>query len=86
MKIDYHSNAEKFLAKQGCKVAARIISAIIKLPAGDVRKMEGYKDRYRLRVGGYRAIFSTHFIFDEKTKERIRYVKVWDIDNRGDIY
>jgi len=86
MKFEYHSKAEKFLIKQGCKVAARIISAIIKLPAGDVRKLEGYKDRYRLRSGGFRAIFSTSFVTDKDTKERIRLIKIWDIDNRGDIY
>ena len=86
MKVDYHSSAEKFLVKQGRKVAARIITAINKLPAGDVKKLEGYKDRYRLRVGGYRVIFYTCFVFDEETMKRIRYVKVWNIDNRGDIY
>jgi len=86
MKAEYHSKAEKFLVKQGGKVAVRVITAINKLPAGDVRKMEGYKDRYRLRVGKYRAIFSTHLVIDEETKECIRLVRVWEIDNRGDIY
>jgi len=86
MEFEYHSKAEKFLAKQENKVAVRIVSAISKLPAGDVRKMEGYKDRYRLRIGGYRAIFSTRFVVDEETKKIVRLVKVWDIDNRGDIY
>ena len=86
MRFEYHSKAEKFLVKQESKVAARIVSAISKLPSGDIRKMEGYKDKYRLRIGGYRAIFSTSFVIDEETKQRIRLVKVWDIDNRGNIY
>ena len=86
MQIKYHKQAEKFLFKQESKISARIISVINKLPVGDVRKMEGYKDRYRLRVGSYRVIFSTDFIIDKETKQQVRVVKVWDIDDRGDIY
>ena len=86
MKFEYHSKAVKLLGKQENKVTIRIVSAISKLPAGDVRKMEGYKHRYRLRIGRYRAIFSKSFVIDEETKERICLIKIWDIDNRGDIY
>ena len=86
MQIKYHKQAEKFLAKQESKTAARIISAINKLPVGDVRKIEGYKDRYRLRVGSYRVVFFTKFIIDKETKQQVRVINVWEIDNRGDIY
>ena len=31
---------------------------IEKLPAGDIRKLVGYRTDYRLRVGDYRVLFS----------------------------
>jgi mRNA interferase RelE/StbE len=47
-----------------------------KLPEGDVVKMGGYNNRYRLRVGGFRIIF---------TKENGEiYVRI--IENRGQVY
>ena len=36
----------------------RLKIAIEKLPAGDVKKLQGIKDDYRLRVGDLRVIFS----------------------------
>lgn len=37
----------------------RIKHAIDMLPSGDVKKLQGYKGTYRLRVGKYRIIYST---------------------------
>lgn len=36
----------------------RLKNAIEKLPAGDVKKLQGYLVDYRLRVGDLRVIFS----------------------------
>ena len=37
---------------------ARIKQAIDKLPAGDVKKLQGLVNDYRLRVGDLRVLFS----------------------------
>ena len=46
------------------------------LPAGDVRKLQGIKNGYRLRVGSVRVLF-------EKDGSKMHVVS---IDNRGDVY
>jgi len=46
------------------------------LPAGDVRKLKGIENGYRLRIGSVRVLF-------EKIGETISVIK---IDNRGDVY
>jgi len=35
----------------------RMRQGINKLPAGDVKKLKGYVDTFRLRIGDYRIIF-----------------------------
>lgn len=37
----------------------RIAKAIDKIPAGDIKKLKG-QDGFRLRVGDYRILFSSH--------------------------
>ena len=44
--------------------------------AGDVKKLKGFKDRYRLRVGRYRVLFQ----LDKDT------IVVYDFGDRKDIY
>jgi mRNA interferase RelE/StbE len=43
---------------------------------GDVKKLKGFKDRYRLRVGHYRVLFQ----LDKGT------IIVYDFGDRKDIY
>jgi len=76
MYLTYSKQAEGYLGKQSAKQVERIKRAIISLPAGDVRKLKGIENGYRLRVGKVRILF-------EKQEEKIHIVK---IDNRGDIY
>ena len=76
MEADYTKQAEDYLGKQTEKQAARIRRAINALPAGDVKKLKGIENGYRLRVGGVRVLF-------EKDGDKVHVVK---IDNRGDIY
>lgn len=75
MKIIYSKAAEKFLRKQTRQTQQRIISAIEKIPLGDIRKLKG-QHAYRLRVGTYRIIFNEDGII----------INIIDIDNRGQIY
>ena len=75
MKINYSRQSAKFLSKQDKITQKRIISAINKLPAGDVRKLQG-RTGYRLRVGDFRIIFDID--------GNILYID--KIDNRGQIY
>lgn len=75
MEISYSKQAAKFLSKQDRISQKRIITAINKLPAGDVRKLQG-RPGYRLRVGDFRIIFDI--------TGSILYIE--KIDNRGQIY
>ncbi len=36
----------------------RIKTAIERLPFGDIKKLKGYQNDYRLRVGNFRVLFS----------------------------
>ncbi|WP_312699416.1 type II toxin-antitoxin system RelE/ParE family toxin [Sedimentibacter sp.] len=56
MDIVYSKRAKKFLDKQNEETGNRIITAVEKLPAGDVKRLRGL-DGFRLRVGTYRIIF-----------------------------
>lgn len=72
----YSSQAGRFLNKLTDKQVSRIKTAINKLPAGDVKKLKGYENIYRLRVGDVRVLF-------EKTNDGVYII---DINNRGDVY
>lgn len=82
MEIKLNRRAIKFLGRQEKAVNQRIRLALQGLkkypPVGDIVKMKGMKDTYRLRVGTYRVIFQVDF------EAQIIYVLA--IDNRGDIY
>jgi len=70
--------AKKFIDKQDKIQRSRIYSAIKNLPDGDIKKLQGKADFYRLRVGAYRIIF--HWVENEII------INVMRADNRGDIY
>ncbi len=76
MEIRYSKQASKFLKKQPKQIQLRIMNAIDKLPAGDVKKMQGQSNYYRLRVGDYRIIFTHDNVI----------LLVEKIGNRGEIY
>lgn len=62
------------------KDARRLIGGKIDLlqddPAGDVKKLKGFKRKYRLRAGDYRVLFEL-----EGTT-----VVIYDVGHRKDIY
>ena len=73
--IRYSRQAIKFLEKQELNVRQRIQSAIMNLPAGDVKKLRN-QPHYRLRVGSFRIIFDRDGVITMIIK----------IDNRGQVY
>jgi mRNA interferase RelE/StbE len=58
MKIKFSKRVVKQIERMSEPVKGRIKAAILKLPSGDVIPLEGYKGLYRLRVGGWRVVFS----------------------------
>ena len=60
IQLLFTAQAEKQLAKLDKNTRLRIIVSLDRLreayPVGDLRKMQGYDDLWRLRVGDYRII------------------------------
>ncbi len=76
--IKLTKKAEKFIKKQDKDTQKRIIKAVIELPEGDIKKLKGMNEIYRLRVGDFRVLF------EKNDKELI--IVVIDVGNRGQIY
>ncbi|BCZ45752.1 hypothetical protein psyc5s11_18190 [Clostridium gelidum] len=76
--IKLTKKAEKFIKKQDKDTQKRLIKAIVELPEGDIKKLKGLDEIYRLRVSDFRVIF-------EKNDNEL-IVVVIDIGNRGQIY
>lgn len=78
-RIIVKKKAKKFIDKLPINERKRIVYAIERLPNGeDIKKLKGYSDLLRLRVGEYRIIYSVD------NGKLIVYVV--DVGNRGDIY
>lgn len=77
-KIKIRPKALKFIEKQDRFQRIRIYKAIYNLPNGDVKKMAGCKNEYRLRVGNYRIIY------EHNQNEFI--ILITKAENRGQIY
>lgn len=78
-KIVLKKKAKKFIDKLPMPEKKRIISAIEKLPEGeDIKRLQGYENVLRLRVGSYRIIY----IVDNGKL----IITVIDVGNRGQIY
>ena len=76
--IKIRPKALKFIEKQEKSQRLRIYKAIYNLPNGDVKKMVGCKNEYRLRIGDYRIIY-------EINKNEL-IILVTKADNRGQVY
>ena len=90
-KHELDKQARKYIAKLDKPRQKLIIEGIEGLPRdGDIKPMRGYKNLYRLRVGGYRALYtlSEKITYNEEKKqeEKIITVTVQTVDTRGDIY
>ena len=58
MQIQYSKKAVTYINSADKPTKKRLKSAIEKIPFGDVKKLQGVDDGYRLRVGGLRVLFS----------------------------
>ena len=78
-KILYDKPAVKFLKRQPKDIQKRIISAIHKLPdSGDIKPLAGHDHEFRLRIGGFRVIYTL--------ENDVLIIRVLGIGNRGDVY
>jgi mRNA-degrading endonuclease RelE of RelBE toxin-antitoxin system len=60
LQIEYEKDAAKYIQAQDKPTKQRLKTAIEKLPDGDVKKLQGYKNDYRLRVGDLRVLYSVN--------------------------
>lgn len=58
MKLKYEKEAAKHIGKLDSPTKQRVKKAIEKIPLGDIKKLQGHKNDYRLRVGDLRILFS----------------------------
>ena len=78
-QIVLKKKAKKFIDKLPVLERKRIVTAIENLPYGeDIKKLQGYENILRLRVGTYRIIYTVD--------HGKLIVTVIDAGNRGQIY
>lgn len=58
MQIEYSKNAVKYINASDKPTKRRLKEAIEKIPFGDIKKLQGIDNGYRLRVGDLRVLFS----------------------------
>ena len=58
MQISYAKAVVKAINSMDRPTKQRIRAAIEKIPAGDIKPLQGSSGSYRLRVGGWRILFS----------------------------
>lgn len=76
MEILITKTAVKNIKKLDTPTRDRILNGIYKLPFGDVKRLQGYSNYYRLRIGDFRVIYSLN-------SEKITVLAVLP---RGDVY
>lgn len=76
MEIKYKRKAVKYIESCDKLTKNRLKVSIENLPLGDVKKLKGFEDEYRLRVGDLRVLFS------------VQNGKIFinDIQSRGQVY
>lgn len=77
VEIEYSKRAIKAIAGMDKPTKQRIKLGIEGIPKGDIKKLQGHTDLYRLRVGDWRIVFSYP---DNET------VLIEKIAPRGEIY
>ncbi|MCL2740341.1 MAG: type II toxin-antitoxin system RelE/ParE family toxin [Oscillospiraceae bacterium] len=60
MKITYDKIAIKHIKQLDRTTKERVLEAVLKLPQGDVIKLKGFENRYRLRIGNFRVIYNKY--------------------------
>ena len=57
MNIEYNKQAVKYINSCDRPTKRRLKEAIEGIPLGDIKKLKGYDNWYRLRVGDLRVLF-----------------------------
>lgn len=57
--IIYTKKARKNIKALDIRVKDWVKEGIEKIPFGDIKKLQGYSNLYRLRIGDYRVIYQT---------------------------
>lgn len=76
MEILYTKLAIKSIGQLDRKTKLQIKKSIEMLPFGNVKKLKGYKNHYRLRVGNYRVLY----IINNST------IEIQDVKQRKNAY
>ena len=58
LKIEYSEKTVKYINSVDKLAKKRLREAIEKIPLGDIKKLQGIENGYRLRVGELRVLFS----------------------------
>ena len=58
MQIEYSKKDVKYISLLDKPTKRRLREAIEKIPQGDIKKLQGINNGYRLRVGDLRVLFS----------------------------
>jgi len=77
MKIKFYRQATKTLKSMDRSTRARVASGISGIPQGDIKRLQGHDELYRLRIGDWRIVFS---YYDKET------VLIEKIAPRGGAY
>lgn len=76
MEVQITKTAIKDIKKLDTSTRDRILKGIYKLPLGDVKRLQGYINYYRLRIGDFRVIYSVSG----------EIIIVSAVLSRGDVY
>lgn len=76
MEILITKTAVKNIKRLDTPTRERILNSIHKLPFGDIKRLQGYNNYYRLRVGDFRVIYS----LDDET------ITISAVLPRGEVY
>jgi mRNA interferase RelE/StbE len=77
MNIQYYKQAVKSLERMDAPTKHRIRQGIDGIPKGDIKRLQGHTELYRLRVGDWRIVFS----YPDKGT-----VLIERISPRGEVY
>ena len=77
MTIIYSKSAAKAISRMDTDTKQRLKHGIDALPVGDIKKLQGHTELYRLRIGDWRIVFSRP---DDNT------LLIEKIAPRGDAY
>ena len=76
LRIEYKKKAIKYINSADRAAKKRLKDAIEKIPFGDIKKLTGFENEYRLRVGDLRVLFTVEN----------NIITVNEIRPRGQVY